>query len=152
MSTVVRTERRPLMSRMTEPWPRLMDWFEAMVPGDPAWRNSWTHSMRVEEFSSNGDFVVRAEMPGINPEKDIDITIEDGFLIIDGRREESTQEGTRSEFFYGHFQRTLALPSGVSADSVTAEYRDGILEIRVHMPEKRSEAVHVPVTRKTASA
>ena len=34
MTTVVRTERRPLMTRMTEPWPRLMDWFEAMVPAD----------------------------------------------------------------------------------------------------------------------
>lgn len=152
MTTVVRSERRPLMTRMTEPWPRLMDWFEAMVPGDPTWRNAFTHSMRVEEFSRDGDFVVRAEMPGINPEKGIDITIEDGFLIIDGRREESTQEGARSEFFYGHFQRTLALPSGVDAGSVQAEYRDGILEICVHMPEKRTEAVHVPVTRRPASA
>ena len=108
--------------------------------------------MRVEEFNRDGEFVVRAELPGINPEKDLDITIDDGLLVIDGRREESTQEGARSEFFYGHFQRTLALPSGVDADSVTAEYRDGILEIRVRMPVQRSEAVRIPVARTPASA
>jgi len=48
--------------------------------------------------------------------------------------------------------RTLALPSGVDAGSVQAEYRDGILEICVRMPEQRTEAVHVPVTRRSASA
>lgn len=152
MSTVVRTESRPFMARMTEPWPRLMDWFEAMVPPDPAWRSAFTHSLRVEEFSRDGTYVVRAELPGIDPAKDIDITIEDGYLTIQGTREERVEEGTRSEFFYGHFQRTLALPSGVDDKSIEASYRDGILEIVIEVPQRSSQAVHVPVRRIEANA
>ena len=147
MSTVIRAERRPLMARVTEPWPRLMDWFDTVMPGDPAWRNAFTHSMRVEEFSRDGDYVVRAEMPGIDPAKDIDITIQDGFLTIEGKREEKLDEGARSEFFYGQFQRTLSLPMGVDERSIKAQYRDGILEISIAMPERESAAVHIPVKR-----
>ena len=147
MSTEVRTERRPIMARVTEPWPRLMDWFEAMVPTDPAWRSAFTHSMRVEEFTRDGAYVVRAELPGIDPAKDIDITIEDGFLTIQGTREEAVSEGTRSEFFYGHFQRTIGLPSGVDEKSIEASYRDGILEISIAVPQRMPNPVHIPVKR-----
>lgn len=147
MSTVERTERRPIMARVTEPWPRLMDWFEAMVPADPAWRSAFTHSMRVEEFSRDGSYIVRAELPGIDPAKDLDITIEDGFLTIQGSREERVEEGTRSEFFYGRFQRTIGLPAGVDAKDIQARYRDGILEIEIAVPQRPASAVHVPVTR-----
>lgn len=145
--SVERTERRPIMARVTEPWPRLMDWFEAMVPADPAWRGAFTHSMRVEEFSRDGTYVVRAELPGIDPSKDVDITLEDGLLTIQGTREERVEEGTRSEFFYGRFQRAIGLPTGVDAKDIKANYRDGILEIEISVPDRASAAVHVPVTR-----
>ena len=147
MSTVERTERRPIMARVTDPWPRLVDWFEAMVPTDPAWRAAFTHSLRVEEFSRDGTFVVRAELPGIDPAKDVDITVSEGLLTIEGTREERVEEGTRSEFFYGRFMRTIGLPAGVDDKDIKASYRDGILEIEISVPERRPAAVHVPVTR-----
>lgn len=140
-------ERRPFMSRIGEPWPRVFDWFETLVPGDPGWRNGYPHSMRVEEFSRNGNLVFRVEIPGVDPDKDIDITVDEGLLTIEGRREVRKEEPSRSEFFYGHFMRSLPLPMGVSEKDIRAQYVDGILEISVKMPAKEGKAIHVPVSR-----
>ena len=60
--------------------------------------------------------VVRAELPGVDPEKDIDVTVEDGVLTISAERRESTEKkedtSYRSEFRYGSFVRRLPVPRG----------------------------------------
>lgn len=84
---------------------------------------------------------MRAELPGIDPERDVDVSISEGQLRIDAHREERQEEkekgGYRTEFRYGSFTRTLALPEGASADDVTATYTDGVLEVRVPIPEQK---------------
>ena len=135
------------MIRRQDPFPRLIDWFEGWLPSEfgPRWEHART--MRVEEFMREGSFVVRAEIPGIDPDKDVEVSVADGMLTIHGeRREEHTQE-RRSEFIYGSFLRTIPLPKGVDASSVKASYRDGILEVEVAMPTSAPEATKVPVTR-----
>lgn len=84
--------------------------------------------------------VIRAEVPGIDPENDVDITLAANRLQIDVRREESSEhrdkDGYRSEFRYGTFSRTVNLPASVDQDDVRASYSDGVLEIRVPVPEQ----------------
>jgi HSP20 family protein len=118
-----------------------------MIPMDLAWTDVAARTIKVEEFTDDGKYVVRAELPGVDPEADIDITVADGLLTIRGERREEIKEDQRSEFYYGSFTRTLTLPVGADADAVTADYKDGILEVRIPMPEPAKEPTHVPITR-----
>ncbi len=145
MTSLERTEKPASTPMLVDPWPRLVDWFEAMVPADFGIRTRQGNPIRIEEFTRNGDHVVRAEIPGVDPEKDIDVIVVNGTLRIEGTREERHEEEHRSEFFYGHFLRTLPLPAGCDESSVTATYEDGILEVAVRMPHKGAEARHVPI-------
>jgi HSP20 family protein len=94
--------------------------------------------MRVEEFVDGGDAVIRAELPGVDPDKDVTVSVEDGVLRICATREERAEEdlpdGYRSEFRYGTLVRSFRMPEGVSEDRVRATYKDGILEVRVPTP------------------
>lgn len=108
-------------------------------------------SVRIEEFVEDDALVVRAEMPGIDPEKDVEISVHDGMLHMKAERKESSEHkdksGYRSEFSYGMFERTLPLPAGVSDKDVTATYKDGILEVRVPMAKGTTEASKISVVR-----
>ena len=107
--------------------------------------------MRVEEFEEDGTLVVRAEMPGLDPEKDVDVSVTDHVLRIRAeRREEHKSEDKksfRSEFRYGSFARTITLPAGASEDDVKATYTDGILEVRVPIDSTDAGAKRIPGTR-----
>lgn len=106
---------------------------------------------RLEQFVDEaGTLVIRGEMPGIDPEADVTITVDEGHLIIKGERhqhEESEDNDTyRSEFQYGAFHRVLALPTGARPDDIAASYRDGILEVRVPVDEEHRDATRIPIS------
>ncbi len=108
--------------------------------------------LRVEEEREDGNLVIRAEMPGIDPDKDLDVSVSDHTLRISAKREERTEDkkkdSYRSEFRYGEFQRSVPLPAGVDQSSVKAEYKDGILEVTVPWPaEHEPGATKVPIAR-----
>jgi HSP20 family protein len=120
------------------------------------WPQSWGHLLddvmpKVEEYREGGTLVVRAEMPGIDPDKDVEVTVSDGRLRLEAQRrqEETTEgkEGYRSEFRYGSFVRTLSLPAGATEDDVVANYEDGILEVRIPVSTEQAETRKVPITR-----
>lgn len=100
-------------------------------------------TLRLEEYLEDGVCVIRTELPGIDPDKDVDITVADGVLHLAAKREERAEEsrpdGYRSEFRYGAFERHLRLPDGATDADVKASYKDGILEVRVPMPTSPSE-------------
>jgi len=109
--------------------------------------------LRVEEFHDDGDLVVRAELPDIDPDEDVQITTEGGVAKIHAHREQKSEtkdkEGYRSEFRYGEFDREIALPTGTKAEDVKASYKDGILEVRIPCPpEEAPAATKVPISRK----
>ena len=108
--------------------------FRRFLEGD---LDSW---LRVEEYREAGTLVVRAEVPGIDPDRDVDITLAGNQLQISVRHEEKSEhrdkEGYRSEFRYGTFARTVSLPAPVKEDDVRASYTDGILEVRIPLPEE----------------
>jgi len=111
------------------------------------------HVMRVEEFLEDDMCVIRAELPEVDPDKDVEISVVDGILHIraerEERREEDRPDGYRSEFHYGRFERSIQLPKGATESDVKATYKDGILEIRVPAPKaaEAKPAAKIPVAR-----
>ena len=107
--------------------------------------------MRVEEFVDDGTLVVRAELPGVDVDNDVDVSVHDGLLHIKAERNEKTEKTDRSfyrsEFRYGAFERTLPLPPAATTDDVKATYEDGVLEIRIPTVAKDAETHKVPVKR-----
>lgn len=121
----------------------MVDWLES---GPSLALRDGDRFVRVEDFVRDGAYVVRAELPGVDPDKDIELTVEGDYLTIHGERREEVQEKNHSEFRYGSFTRSLRLPAGVDAGAVTATYADGILEVVVPQGEEQTPT-HIPVTR-----
>lgn len=128
-------------------WP---DWFRRPMM---VWPEGMEDVLRVDEYRENGTLVIKAEMAGIDPDKDVEITASDGTLHIEAhRRAEEKEEGKdyfRRELRYGSFSRDLPLPEGCSESDVKASYKDGILEIRVPAPKPavKEPARRIPVEK-----
>jgi HSP20 family protein len=95
------------------------------------------HSMRIEEGVEEGRYVVRAEIPGIDPEKDAEVTLSKGILTIRGERKDNSGGSRHSEFRYGSFTRHVALPASADEADVEASYDRGILEVSVGLRAKQ---------------
>jgi HSP20 family protein len=110
-------------------------------------------AIRADEFVEDGIAVVRVEMAGIDPEKDVQISLDGDVLHISAERREEDEklerDYTRRELRYGSFRRDLLVPTGTSEADVTASYKDGILEIRVPTTVETppSPAVKIPITK-----
>jgi len=93
----------------------------------------------VDLFEDRDNLVVKAELPGMKKE-DIEISLHENSLIISGERkvetDENEGESSRSERFFGRFQRALELPKPVDANNVTASYKDGILTVKLPKTEE----------------
>ncbi|WP_067537979.1 Hsp20/alpha crystallin family protein [Nocardia crassostreae] len=94
------------------------------------------HLLRVEESFEDGQYVVRVEMPGIDPGKDVEVSVHNGHLTIKAERTEKKEEKRYSEFRYGSFERTVALPAGALEESIDARYANGVLTVSVPMKEQ----------------
>ncbi|MEU9045702.1 MULTISPECIES: Hsp20/alpha crystallin family protein [unclassified Kitasatospora] len=93
------------------------------------------HLIRVEESEEDGTYVVKAELPGIDPAKDVEITFEGGVLTVHAERSEEKKEKQRSEFRYGSFTRSIRLPEGVKEQEITASYDNGVLTVKAPIGE-----------------
>jgi HSP20 family protein len=131
---------------MTSPFSRLDrmfdEWMRTMPlrrPQGMPWEPHGEDVISIDEYRDGNTQVIRAELPGIDPDKDVELTVTDGMLRIDAERrvEKDTEDKgyTRHELRYGRFTRTLPLPESATAENIKATYRDGILEIRVPVPE-----------------
>ncbi len=141
MSTVVRRESRPFLD--------LFDWMDSPMT---MFRPLFGQGMRMEDFVRNGHYVVRAELPGVDPEKEIDISVSDGILSIRAERHEEEIDKTHSEFRYGSFSRRIVLPPGADEDHIEASYDKGILEVIVDLKDKEAKKAEKHVTIKQAKA
>lgn len=127
-------------------------WFDRFLPGRlfPEWlagEVAGLPTIRVEEYVEDGKLVVHAELPGVDPDKDVEVTVHDGLLDIQAERREEEKGKGHSEFRYGTFRRVLTLPVGVAEKDITATYRDGILEVRVPVGKAEAPAKRVRVSR-----
>ena len=130
--------------RMFDDWMKVLPLHRPMVFG--RW---WTEDMiHVDEFRENGTLVIRAELPGIDPDKDVELTVADGMLTIEAERHEDKKVEEKGylcrELRHGSFTRTLPLPTKVTEADIKANYKDGILEIRVPAP-KAVPAKKIPI-------
>ncbi len=128
-------------------FPFVKGWFDDFTPQRIDWMNSKIHPIRVEEFVKNDEIVIRVELPGIDPDKDVHIDIRDGLLTVSGERKEELKTEKRSEFYYGSFTRTIALPTGATDKGVKALYKDGILEVRVPTPQEMHQAKRIMIEK-----
>lgn len=132
-----------LLPRPRALFPGIQDLFEG------PWPFGEHNLVRIEDTMTDGKYVVRAELPGFDPEKQIHVTTNAGLLTISAQREEKTKEKGHSEFRYGSFTRTLALPEGADTEKIAANYTDGILEITVPVKETGTGTpVHIETTKK----
>lgn len=151
MNTSLSTTRLPMRARIGDPWPRLFDWLDALTPGELTWRSDYAHALRLEHIEKDDSIMLRLEIPGVDPDRDIDITLDDGVLTVSARREERHEDAKHSEFYYGQLQRSMTLPPGIETEDISAEYRNGILEISIRMPAERPEGesvTHIPIAVK----
>jgi HSP20 family protein len=106
----------------------------------------------VEEFVDDDTLFVRAELPGIDPERDVEIIVSDNMLHLQAQRRQDLQvvgeNGlARQEFRYGSFARSIPLPAGAQEGDIEARYSDGILEVRLPVDMTDWSSRTVPVTR-----
>ena len=115
--------------------PDLRSWFGSVSP-DP--------TIRVEEWVEDGRRVIRADIPGVDPQRDIELSVEGGMLHLRGERRTESHHRHRTEMRYGTFSRLLSLPPGTRPEDISATYTDGVLT--VSMPEGgASESRTIPI-------
>jgi len=110
-----------------------------------SWPPFLAASIRTEDFVEGDKYVLRAELPGIDPAKDVRITYVDGALRLEVTRTEEQRDKMRSEFHYGMFYRTIPLPAGAREKTIAAVYDKGILEITVELGEPKPAEHVIPV-------
>ncbi len=136
MSAIMRRDPRHAI-------PDFIDWFEEPFL---TLRPYLGQPIRIEDYTEDGHYVVRAEIAGIDPEKDLEVSVGAGLLSIRAARSSHVEGKHRSEFRYGSFSRTIELPPGADADDVTAEYAGGILTVKVAVKGEKKETVkRIPV-------
>jgi HSP20 family protein len=120
----------------------------------PAAADDWFKGFRpAAEIAKDGDdAVVRVELPGMDVEKDVNVEVDKGQLVIRGeRRDERPEEQdgrTLSEVRYGSFRRSFRLPTHVNGDAISASYDAGVLTVRVAGAYKGAEAQRIVIESK----
>jgi HSP20 family protein len=109
-----------------------------------SWRGM---AVPLESFVREGELVLRADLPGIDPKK-VELAVEGRRLTLSGERERKEEhkgrDYLRQEVTYGRFERAVELPEGVDTDSIKATYHDGVLEITMKAPNELA-AKKVPI-------
>ena len=143
---------RDIMAKLPRPqaparfravFPDLADWLESPWTGPPPFLTGQV--FRLEEAIRDDRYVVRAELPGLDPENDIEVTVEGRILTIRAERRQQDNGPCRSEFRYGSLARAVRLPARVDAADVTARYGKGVLEVSVPVREVKPEGTRIPV-------
>ena len=125
--------------------PGLIDWLESPWAGPPQFTAA--QSFRVEEMTRDNRYVIRAELPGLDPDRDIEVTVEGRTLTIHAERRQEDSGPYRSEFRYGSLTRLVRLPAKVDAKDVTARYERGVLEVSVPIREAKPEGIQIPIEK-----
>lgn len=117
----------------------MTDWLEVDFPRPlPA--------IRFEDRMTDQEYVLRAELPGLHPDKDLQISALHGVLTVKAERREEEKGLNRSEFRYGSMQRSVRLPVNADETKIEASYRKGILEIKVPLTEPQPAGRTIAIT------
>jgi HSP20 family protein len=98
----------------------------------------WVPAMDLVE--TEDQLVLKADLPGLGHD-DIDIEVKDRVLTVAGERraehEQNSEGFYRVERAFGQFSRSMTLPDGIDAEQISADFHDGVLEVRIPKPEQR---------------
>lgn len=133
-----------LARRTPTSWGEMLDWLES---GPNLALRGLTHGIRVEDFQEDDTYVLRAELPGVDPDKDIEVEVTGDVLTVTGRRREESRDKSHSEFRYGSFTRSVRMPAGGDPSQIAATYDNGVLEVRVPIVGTPQEVTKIPVQR-----
>jgi HSP20 family protein len=115
---------------------RVFDAFFGNGPGTRVRR--WVPAMDLVETGEQ--LVLRADLPGLTKD-DVELEVKDGVLTISGERkadhEEKSEGYYRVERAFGRFSRSLTVPDGIDAEGITADFNEGVLEVRIPKPAER---------------
>ena len=100
-------------------------------------RTKWP---KVDIEESKNDYLLHADLPGLE-KKDIKITVENGILSISGEKKHDKKEKEKGKYYYyersyGSFHRNFALPDNVDEKSISANFKNGVLELVIKKTEK----------------
>jgi len=102
----------------------------------------------VESFRRGDNFVVRVELPGVDP-REIEMTVEDGHLILKGEKKQELREEDKDHYLhevaYGRFQRSFRLPRGVKAEQLKARHENGVLTVTIPARSLEDVSRRVPI-------
>jgi len=116
---------------------------------DTGFRGSWAPAVDIFE-TGNHDLVIKAEVPGMTRE-DIEVSVENSTLVLKGTKkfdaEIKEENYRRIERAYGTFNRSFTLPNTVDATKVTAEYKNGVLTVKLPFREEaKPRTINVEVS------
>ena len=147
---MARSLRPQAPARFRAVFPDMADWLESPWSGPPPFLMGQV--FRLEESVRDDLYVIRAELPGLDPENDIEVTVDGRILTIRAERRRQDNGPSRSEFRYGSLARTVRLPARVDPADVTARYDKGVLEVSVPVSEVKAEGIRIPVEDADAMA
>ena len=114
-------------------------------------RGQESFTPRLNIYEKDSQFCVDAELPGLDKD-DVEVKVEEDTLVLSGERkseEESDDDGFfRREFSYGSFMRSVPLSFKPDPKKVKAQFHDGVLEIRLPIPEAKKKAVATKIAIK----
>jgi HSP20 family protein len=107
----------------------------------------WRPVVDIEETPE--EYLIKAELPEVDKD-DVKVSVQDGVLTLEGERrheeEQKDKKVHRVERFYGRFVRTFTLPENVEPEDVHAEFKDGMLYLRLVKSERsRPRSIEVKV-------
>jgi len=140
---MARVPRPQAPARFRAMFPDLADWLESPWTGPPPFLAGQV--FRLEESIRDDRYVIRAELPGLDPENDIEVTVDGRILTIRAERRQQDNGPYRSEFRYGSLTRAVKLPARVDPADITARYDKGVLEVSVPAGAVKPEGTRIPV-------
>src|SRR3954454_24238880 len=141
MTFITRSSDPLIQARFFEPFFGRFNFLE-----DEAKSGVWAPPVDVAEEKDK--MLVRVEVPGMN-ENDLKVSFEDGLLTVSAKREYERKDDRnyhRIDRTYGSFTRTFSLPRTVDGNAISAQYRDGILEIEIpKLEEAKPKQIQINV-------
>jgi HSP20 family protein len=138
-----------LMRRMTEEMDRA---FQNSNSSAKAGTALWTPAVEVSQ--TEGQYLVRAELPGLKPDE-VQIEVTDDGLVLEGERkfERDLDKGGvhRTEIRYGRFYRVIPLPDGANVDQARAKFENGVLEVTVPLAQDANQRRRIHIETNAAT-
>src|SRR4051812_30937635 len=116
------------------------DLFRSFLSDDDAVSRGATGAFlpAMEAFERAGHYVVRADLPGVDP-NEVEVSVLNNTLTIKGDRKRSKEVSEKdyrhSETGYGSFERRFSLPGGIDPDKITAKFENGVIEVAIPLPQ-----------------